>query len=103
MPPATVPCCLVLDVTLPGLGGLELQRQLTERADLPIIFITGYGDVPTSVRAMKAGAVEFLTKPFRDDVLLDGDPHRRRTQRRRPTRGVGVAAPAEQIRHADPS
>jgi FixJ family two-component response regulator len=70
-PRTTVPCCLVLDVTLPGLGGLELQRQLTERADLPIIFITGYGDVPTSVRAMKAGAVEFLTKPFRDDVLLE--------------------------------
>lgn len=71
VPPTTVPCCLVLDVTLPGLGGLELQRQLSERADLPIIFITGYGDVPTSVRAMKAGAVEFLTKPFRDDVLLE--------------------------------
>lgn len=70
-PRTTVPCCLVLDVTLPGLGGLELQRQLSERADLPIIFITGYGDVPTSVRAMKAGAVEFLTKPFRDDVLLE--------------------------------
>ena len=70
-PRATVPCCLVLDVTLPGLGGLELQRQLSERADLPIIFITGHGDVPTSVRAMKAGAVEFLTKPFRDDVLLE--------------------------------
>jgi FixJ family two-component response regulator len=66
-----VPCCLILDVTLPGLNGLELQQQLTTRADLPIIFITGHGDVPTSVRAMKAGAVEFLTKPFRDDVLLD--------------------------------
>jgi FixJ family two-component response regulator len=70
-PRSTVPCCLVLDVTLPGLGGLDLQRQLAERADLPIIFMTGYGDVPTSVRAMKAGAVEFLTKPFRDDVLLE--------------------------------
>ncbi len=70
-PRATVPCCLVLDVTLPGLTGLELQQQLAERTEMPIIFITGHGDVPTSVRAMKAGAVEFLTKPFKDDVLLD--------------------------------
>jgi FixJ family two-component response regulator len=70
-PRATVPCCLVLDVTLPGLNGLELQQQLTERTEMPIIFITGYGDVPMTVRAMKAGAVEFLTKPFKDDVLLE--------------------------------
>ena len=70
-PRPTVPCCLVLDVTLPGLNGLELQRQLGERSDMPIIFITGHGDVPMSVQAMKAGAVEFLTKPFKDDVLLD--------------------------------
>jgi len=70
-PRAVVPCCLVLDVTLPGLNGLELQQRLTERNDLPIIFITGYGDVPMTVRAMKAGAIEFLTKPFKDDVLLD--------------------------------
>jgi FixJ family two-component response regulator len=68
--PSPVPCCLVLDVTLPGLNGLELQQQLGDRTDMPIIFITGYGDVPTSVRAMKAGAVEFLTKPFHDEVLL---------------------------------
>jgi FixJ family two-component response regulator len=70
-PRATIPSCLVLDVTLPGLDGLELQQQLTDRPEMPIIFITGYGDVPMTVRAMKAGAVEFLTKPFRDDVLLD--------------------------------
>ncbi|MGH7724104.1 MAG: response regulator transcription factor [Candidatus Eiseniibacteriota bacterium] len=70
-PRATVPSCLVLDVTLPGLNGLELQQQLVERTDMPIIFITGYGDVPMSVRAMKAGAVEFLTKPFNDTVLVD--------------------------------
>ena len=69
-PRATVPCCLVLDVTLPGLTGLELQQRLAERTDMPIIFITGHGDVPMSVQAMKAGAVEFLTKPFKDDVLL---------------------------------
>ena len=70
-PRATVPCCLVLDVSLPGLNGLELQEQLTDRTDMPIIFITGYGDVPMTVRAMKAGAVEFLTKPFKDDVLVE--------------------------------
>jgi FixJ family two-component response regulator len=70
-PRATVPSCLVLDVTLPGLNGLELQKQLADRTDMPIIFITGYGDVPMSVQAMKAGAVEFLTKPFKDEVLLD--------------------------------
>jgi FixJ family two-component response regulator len=70
-PCATVPSCLVLDVTLPGLNGLELQKQLVNRADMPIIFITGYGDVPMSVQAMKAGAAEFLTKPFDTDVLLE--------------------------------
>jgi FixJ family two-component response regulator len=70
-PRATGPSCLVLDVTLPGLNGLELQEQLADRTDMPIIFITGYGDVPTSVKAMKAGAIEFLTKPFQDAVLLD--------------------------------
>ena len=69
-PRAAVPSCLVLDVTLPGLNGLELQQQIADRTEMPIIFITGHGDVPMSVRAMKAGAVEFLTKPFTDDVLL---------------------------------
>src|SRR6201998_3651138 len=64
-------CCLVLDVSLPGLDGLELQKRIAlERTDIPIIFITGYGDVPKTVQAMKAGAVEFLTKPFDDEVLL---------------------------------
>jgi FixJ family two-component response regulator len=71
-PPATGPNCLVLDVSLPDLNGLDLQRHIADdRADMPILFITGYGDIPTTVRAMKAGAVEFLTKPFADDVLLD--------------------------------
>ena len=66
------PCCMVLDVSLPDLSGLDLQAMIAgERAHMPIIFITGFGDVPTSVRAMKAGAAEFLTKPFGDDVLLD--------------------------------
>src|SRR5258705_614498 len=63
------PSCLVLDVTLPALSGLDLQKRIIDRADTPIIFITGYGDVHTSVQAMKAGAVEFLTKPFSDDAL----------------------------------
>ena len=64
------PSCLVLDVGLPDLNGLDLQLRLADRLDMPIIFITGHGDVAMTVRAMKAGAVEFLTKPFRDDVLL---------------------------------
>ena len=64
--------CLVLDVRLPGLSGLDLQRKLNAAgSDVPIVFITGHGDIPMSVRAMKAGAVEFLTKPFRDQDLLD--------------------------------
>src|SRR5437660_11449444 len=71
-PRALVPSCLVLDFSLPGLNGLELQKRVAvERTDMPIIFITGYGDVPMTVQAMKAGAAEFLTKPFKDDVLLD--------------------------------
>lgn len=70
-PRVLIPNCLVLDVSLPGLNGLDLQRLVAaERADMPIIFITGHGDVPMTVQAMKAGAVEFLTKPFNDDVLL---------------------------------
>src|SRR6202050_5387668 len=70
-PRVLVPNCLVLDVSLPGLNGLDLQRLVAgDRREMPIIFITGYGDVPMTVQAMKAGAVEFLTKPFNDDVLL---------------------------------
>lgn len=70
-PRATVPNCLVLDVGLPDLNGLDLQHLIAaERSDMPIIFITGCGDIPTTVRAMKAGAADFLTKPFDDDVLL---------------------------------
>lgn len=67
-----VPACLILDVRMPGLSGLDLQRELAQvNIHIPIIFITGHGDIPMSVRAMKAGAVEFLTKPFRDQDLLD--------------------------------
>src|SRR5690242_18529785 len=66
------PSCLILDVRLPGLSGLDLQRELSaSNIQIPIIFITAHGDIPMSVRAMKAGAVEFLTKPFRDQDLLD--------------------------------
>lgn len=67
-----MPCCVILDVRLPGLSGLDLQREMGDRGIyIPIIFITGHGDIPMSVQAMKAGAVEFLTKPFRDQDLLD--------------------------------
>jgi FixJ family two-component response regulator len=69
---SSVPACLVLDVRLPGLSGLDVQRQLAEAgSEIPIVFITAHGDIPMSVRAMKAGAVEFLPKPFRDEDLLD--------------------------------
>jgi len=70
-PRIDVPSCLVLDVSLPDLNGLDLQKRVIDRTDMPIIFITGHGDIPTTVQAMKAGAVEFLTKPFGDDVLLE--------------------------------
>jgi FixJ family two-component response regulator len=71
-PRPSTPSCLVLDVSLPDLSGLDVQQQLAaDRSDMPIIFITGYGDVPMTVRAMKAGAVEFLTKPFGDETLLN--------------------------------
>jgi FixJ family two-component response regulator len=75
-PRALAPSCLVLDINLPDLNGLDLQKRVADdRIDMPIIFITGYGDVPMTVRAMKAGAVEFLTKPFGDDVLLSSIRH----------------------------
>src|ERR1700742_2284874 len=69
--PRITPSCLVLDIQLPGISGLDLQQELADGdAQIPIIFMTGYGDIPTTVRAMKAGAIEFLTKPFRDEDLL---------------------------------
>ena len=74
-PRVVAPSCLVLDVSLPDLNGLELQKRLApDRIDMPIIFISGYGDVPMTVRAMKAGAVEFLTKPLAGDVLVGRHP-----------------------------
>jgi FixJ family two-component response regulator len=75
-PRVLAPSCLVLDVALPDLNGLDLQKRVAaDRIDMPIIFITGYGDVPMTVQAMKAGAVEFLTKPFGDDALLSAIRH----------------------------
>ena len=69
-PRPAIPCCLILDVNLPGLNGLELQKHIADRSDMPIIFISGDADVPMSVQAMKAGAIEFLTKPLQYDVLV---------------------------------
>src|SRR5688500_8239938 len=69
-PRVSTPSCLVLDVSLPDLNGLDLQELVADRTDMPVIFITGHGDIPMTVRAMKAGAAEFLTKPFDDEVLL---------------------------------
>jgi FixJ family two-component response regulator len=70
-PRAFVPSCLLLDISLPGLNGLDLQKRIAvERSEMPIIFITGHGDVPKTVQAMKAGALEFLTKPFNEELLL---------------------------------
>jgi FixJ family two-component response regulator len=75
-PRVPAPSCLVLDVALPGLNGLELQKRVAvDRTDMPIIFISGYGDVPMTVQAMKAGAIEFLTKPVRADALLSAIQH----------------------------
>jgi len=82
-PRAVVPSCLVLDVALPDFNGLDLQKRVAaDRPDMPVIFITGYGDVPTSVEAMKAGAIEFLTKPFGDHVLLGAIRHALERSRR---------------------
>ncbi|MGZ4779096.1 MAG: response regulator transcription factor [Thermoanaerobaculia bacterium] len=71
----SVPSCLVLDMSLPDLNGLDVQRRVVDRVEMPIIFITGHGDIPTSVKAMKAGAVEFLTKPFTTEALLGAIRH----------------------------
>lgn len=98
-PRARVPSCLVLDVTLPDLNGLDLQKRIAaDRAEMPIIFITGYGDVPTTVRAMKAGAVEFLTKPFSDEVLLQAI--RQALERSRLALGREAGLQALRDRHA---
>ena len=96
------PGCIVLDVRFPGRSGLDMQRDLTEaEAQLPIIFITGYGDIPMSVRAMKAGAVEFLTKPFRDQDLLDAVGTAIERDRARRVGDTRLAELRSPLRHAD--
>lgn len=86
------PGCLVLDIRLPGLSGLDFQRELAKSSNpLPIIFITGHGDIPMSVRAIKAGAIEFLTKPFRDQELLDAVQHGIEQDRVQRTQAMAVA------------
>jgi FixJ family two-component response regulator len=74
-PRAPVPSCLILDLSLPDLNGLDLQERIADRADIPVIILTGYGDIPTTVRAMKAGAAEFFTKPFDTEALLTAVRH----------------------------
>jgi FixJ family two-component response regulator len=97
------PSCLVLDVRLPGESGLDLQRELAEaNIHLPIIFITGHGDIPMSVRAMKAGAVEFLTKPFRDQDLLDAIQVALELDRARRQRQAEIATLQERLRLLTP-
>ena len=94
-PRKRVPSCLVLDLSLPGLNGLELQKQLAvEHSDMPIIFISGYGDVPKSVQAMKAGALEFLTKPINDEVLVNAI----RNALQRSSQALALSAEMEELR-----
>jgi FixJ family two-component response regulator len=98
-----VPACLVLDIRLPGINGLDFQRQLAEaNIHIPIVFITGHGDIPMSVRAMKAGAAEFLTKPFRDQDLLDAVQVALERDRGRRQQESGIAALRERFESLTP-
>ena len=102
-PRPEVPSCLVLDVRLPGLSGLDLQKQMAEGdRDMPIIFITGHGDIPMTVQAMKAGAVEFLTKPFRDQDMLDAVAHAIEADRGRRERSQATAGVRERFTSLSP-
>src|SRR5690348_8677472 len=95
-PRAFGPSCLILDLSLPGLNGLELQKRVAvERTDMPIIFITGHGDVPITVQAMKAGAVEFLTKPFNHEALLSAIQQALERSRA----ALGIEAEMQSLRH----
>ncbi|HEY4783111.1 MAG TPA: response regulator, partial [Chthoniobacterales bacterium] len=97
------PSCMVLDIRLPGITGLDFQRQLAEsNIRIPIIFITGHGDIPMTVRAMKAGAVEFLTKPFRDQDLLDAIHVALERDRTRRQQESGIAALRERFESLTP-
>jgi FixJ family two-component response regulator len=98
-PRSLAPSCMILDVGLPDLSGLELQQRIAaDRVDMPIIFITGYGDVPMTVRAMKAGAIEFLTKPFADDALVNAI--RQAIQRSEVTLGHAASRKTIECAHA---
>jgi len=100
---AEVPGCLILDIRLPGISGLDFQRKLAEANNpIPIIFITGHGDIPMSVRAMKAGAVEFLTKPFRDQDLLDAIQHALERDRARRQHEAEIATLRERFEWLTP-
>jgi FixJ family two-component response regulator len=102
-PPARVPSCLVLDVSLPDLNGLELQKRVAhDRPDMPVIFVTGHGDVSTSVQAMKAGAIEFLTKPFGNDALLDAIRYAHELSRRALERNAKMEAVRESYQSLTP-
>jgi len=101
--PPDGPACLVLDVRLPGQSGLDLQRELTAaNSEIPIIFITGHGDIPMSVQAMKGGAIEFLTKPFRDQELLDAIQIGLSRDRARRERDAALAALRERFASLSP-
>lgn len=101
--PPDAPACLVLDIRLPGPSGLDFQRDLAESNDpLPIIFITGHGDIPMSVKAIKAGAAEFLTKPFRDQELLDAIQQRIEWDRTRRQEAAIIAGLQERYRTLTP-
>ena len=102
-PRVITPSCLILDVSLPGLNGFDLQRRVADRIDMPIIFITGHGDVPMSVRAMKAGAAEFLTKPFTDESLLEAITHAIARSQAVVTINDNDAASVVSIGNAEPS
>ena len=96
--PPDAPACLVLDVRLPGMSGLTLQKELAkEGLALPVIFVTGHGDIPMSVRAMKAGAVEFLSKPFHDQDMLDAIHAAIERDRKRRREAIGVAGVRERF------
>jgi len=101
--PADRPSCLVLDIRLPGVSGLDFQRQLAEaKINIPIIFISAHGDVPMTVRAMKAGAIEFLTKPFRDQDLLDAVHVALERDRARRQQEAGLAVVRERFESLSP-
>ena len=101
-PGAEVPCCLILDLQLPGLSGLDLQKRMAEvELEIPIVFLTGHGDIPASVQAMKAGAVEFLTKPFDEEELLQAIREALERDRRNRQQRAEISELRDSVRVAD--